>query len=283
MNSQSHKLLPFPCGKGPGVRSIQPQWLVANALCLAALLLTFLCSAPRPACAADLTIAAASDLTYALKDLAAQYEKQTGDSVRISYGSSGNFFSQIKNGAPFDLFFSADVVYPRQLEAAGLTEPGTLYEYARGTLVLWVPNASKLDLNRGIEVLKDQSIKKIAIANPEHAPYGAAAVAAMRHARIYDELKSKLVMGENIAQTAQFVSTGNADVGMLALSLALAPPMKSAGRYIEVPASDYPPIIQAAVIVNSSPNKPAAKRFMAFIKQPSTAELLARYGFTASR
>jgi molybdate transport system substrate-binding protein len=235
---------------------------------------------PREAGAAELKVAAASDLTFAFKDVAARFQNQTGDSIRLTYGSSGNFFAQIQNGAPFDLFFSADVDYPRKLENAGLIEPGTIYEYARGRLVMWAPNWSKLDLGRGLATLLDPGIRKIAIANPQHAPYGSAAVAAMRDAGVYDEVKGKLVLGENVSQTAQFVQSGNADVGILALSLALAPAMKDSGRYVEIPATDYPPLIQAAVILKSSRNKEAAKQFLKFLKQPGTVALMERYGFS---
>jgi molybdate transport system substrate-binding protein len=235
---------------------------------------------PALGSAAELKIAAAADLTFAFKDVAAQFQQQTGNSVKLTYGSSGNFYQQIQNGAPFDLFFSADIGYPQKLEAAGLTEPGTIYEYASGKLVIWVPNASRLDLSRGLATLLDPRIRKIAIANPQHAPYGAAAVAAMRHDNLFDKTKDKLVMGENISQTAQFVQSGNADVGILALSLAVAPAMKNSGRYVEIPSADYPPIIQAAVIVKSSRNKELANQFMKFIKQPATVALMARYGFT---
>src|SRR5271169_2606762 len=141
---------------------------------------------PSQAGAGEIKVAAASDLTFAFKIVVARFEKQTGNRVRLTYGSSGNFFSQIRNGAPFDLFFSADVSFPEKLEAAGLTEPGSIYEYAKGEIVIWVPNSSKLDLSKGLEVLLDPGIRKIAIANPLHAPYGAAAVAAMKHAGIYD-------------------------------------------------------------------------------------------------
>ena len=245
------------------------------------LLATFVCSwSPASAGAGEIKIAAASDLTFAFKDVAAQFEKQTGSKLKLTYGSSGNFFSQIQNGAPFDLFFSADVGYPQKLDAAGLTEPGTIYEYASGKLVMWVPNASKLDLSRGLATLLDPGIEKIAIANPQHAPYGVAAVAAMRHAAVYDKVKSKLVLGENISQTAQFVQSGNADVGLLALSLALAPAMKDSGRYVEIPASDYPPLIQAAVILKSSHNKELAKQFLKFLKEPGTIALMEQYGFS---
>jgi molybdate transport system substrate-binding protein len=212
--------------------------------------------------------------------VAARFEKQTGDREELAFGSSGNFFAQIKNGAPFDLFFSADVGYPQKLEAAGLAEPGTIYEYASGKLVIWVPNASKLDLSRGLAVLLDPGIRKIAIANPQHAPYGVAAVAAMRHAGIYDKVKDKLVLGENISQTAQFVQSGNADVGLLALSLAVAPAMKDSGRYVEIPADEYPPLIQAAVILKSSRNKELANQFLKFLKEPGTVALTEQYGFS---
>ena len=236
-----------------------------------------------PANAGELKVAAASDLTFAFKDVGARFEKQTGNSLKLTYGSSGNFFSQIQNGAPFDLFFSADVSYPQKLEAAGLTEPGTIYDYATGKLVIWVPNASKLDLSRGLSVLLDPGIRKIAVANPEHAPYGAAAVAALHHAGIYDQVKDKFVLGENISQTAQFVQSGNADVGLLALSLALAPAMKTSGHYVEVPAADYPPLIQAGVIVKSSRNKELANQFLKFLKEPGTVALMEQYGFAVPR
>jgi len=235
---------------------------------------------PAQAAAAELKVAAAADLTFVFKDVAAQFEKQTGNQLKLTYGSSGNFFSQIQNGAPFDLFFSADISFPKKLEAAGLIEPGTIYDYARGEIVIWVPNDSKLDLSKGLAVLLDPSIRKIAVANPVHAPYGAAAVAALHHDKIYDQVKSKFVMGENIAQTAQFVQSGNADVGIVALSLALAPAMKTKGRYVVVPPDDYPPLIQAAVIIKSSTNKELARQFLKFIKQPDTVALMAQYGFT---
>src|SRR5882757_6343374 len=228
---------------------------------------------PALADAAAITVAAAADLTFAFKDVAARFEKQTGNEVKLSFGSSGNFFSQIQNGAPYDLFFSADIDYPKKLDAAGLTEPGTMYEYATGKLVIWAPTSSKLDLSHGLPVLLDSNIRKIAIANPQHAPYGRAAVAAMQHEGIYDKVKDRLVLGENISQAAQFVQSGNADVGIIALSLAIAPAMKERGSYVEVPAADYAAIIQAAVILKSSHNKEIAQQFMNFQKQPEIVAL----------
>jgi molybdate transport system substrate-binding protein len=225
----------------------------------------------------EMTIAAASDLTFALKDLAAKFHDRTGGKVKLAFGSSGNFFAQIENGAPYDMFFSADVSYAQKLEAAGLAEPGTLYEYAVGKIVLWVPRGSKLNLGAGLRGLNDPAIHKIAIANPEHAPYGRAAVAAMRHEGIYDRVKDKIVLGENISQTAQFVQSGNAEIGIIALSLALAPELP--GKYAEIPAADYSPIEQAAVILKSSQKKDLARKFLAFLKTPATTALMERYGF----
>jgi molybdate transport system substrate-binding protein len=247
---------------------------------LSAIVILLILLAPVRAAAEEITVAAASDLTFVFPEVSAKFETETGNSVKFSFGSSGNFLSQIQNGAPFDMFFSADIGYPKKLEAAGLVEPGTLYEYAVGKLVLWVPSASTLDLKRGLAVLTDPSVHKIAIANPEHAPYGRAAVAAMKHEGVYDQVSGKLVMGENISQTAQFVQSGNADLGLLALSLAVAPNLKEKGRYELVPTSDYPPIEQAAVIIKSSKKKETAQQFLTFIKTPAIVSLMRDYGFT---
>ncbi|MGO9649960.1 MAG: molybdate ABC transporter substrate-binding protein [Terriglobales bacterium] len=231
-------------------------------------------------CAAqEVTVAAAADLQFAMQDVAARFEKETGKTVKLIYGSSGNFFQQIQNGAPFDLFFSANLDYPKRLEAAGLTEPGTYYQYAKGKIVIWVPKESKLDLSSGIRVLLDPSVKKIAVANPQHAPYGQAAVAAMQKENVYEKVKDKFVLGENISQTASFVASGAADVGIVALSLALSPNLKDKGRYAEIPGDEYPPIEQACVILASSKNKDAARRFLAFVKTAAMADVLRSYGF----
>jgi molybdate transport system substrate-binding protein len=230
--------------------------------------------------AQEITVAAASDLQFALADVAARYEKTTANHVKLSFGSSGNFFTQIQNGAPFDLFFSADTEYAKKLEATGLIVPGTLYEYAVGKLVLWVPKDSALDLDRGLQILVDPRIKKISIANPEHAPYGRAAVAAMKSAGVYDRVSDKLVKGENISQAATFVASGNAEVGLIALSLAVAPALKDKGRFVEVPAADYPAIEQAAVVLKSSPNQAVARQFLDYLERPEIVEVLRSYGFS---
>ena len=229
--------------------------------------------------AQEITVAAAADLQFAMQDVAARFQKETGKTVNPIYGSSGNFFQQIQNGAPFDIFFSANLDYPKQLDAAGLIEPGSFYQYARGKIVIWVRNESKLDLSSGMKALLDPSVKKIAVANPQHAPYGQAAVAAMQNQNIYDKVKDKFVLGENISQTASFVVSGSADVGIVALSLALSPNMKDKGRYAEVPADEYPPIEQACVILKTSKNKDAAGQFLSFIKTPAIGDVLRSYGF----
>jgi molybdate transport system substrate-binding protein len=230
--------------------------------------------------AEEITVAAAADLQSAMQDIAAHFQKQTGTSVKVIYGSSGNFLQQIQNGAPFDMFFSANLDYPKKLEAAGLTEPGTFYQYAVGKIVVWVRSDSKLDISSGVRSLGDPAIKKIAIANPLHAPYGQAAVAAMKKENVYDKVADKFVMGENISQTASFAISGAADVGIIALSLALSPNMKDKGRYVEIPADDYPPIEQACVVLKSSQHKDAAKAFLTFIKTKHIQELLRSYGFS---
>ncbi len=233
--------------------------------------------------AQEITVAAAADLQFAMQDVAARFQKETGKTVKLTYGSSGNFFQQIQNGAPIDMFFSANLDYAKKLESAGLTVPGSYYEYAKGKIVIWVRNDSKLGLSSGMQVLLDPSVKKIAVANPEHAPYGQAAVAAMQNDKIYERLKDKFVLGENISQTASFVVAGAADVGIVALSLALSPNMKDKGRYVEIPAVEYPPIEQACVILLSSKNKETARQFLSFVKTAAIGEVLRSYGFDVAK
>ena len=227
----------------------------------------------------EVRIAAAADLKFAMDDLSEKFDKQTGTKIKVTYGSSGNFYSQMQNGAPFDLFFSADIDYPRKLDAAGLAEPGTLFEYAVGRIVIWMPAASKIDLTKqGWNALLDPTVEKIAIANPEHAPYGRAAVAALQKAGIYDSAKAKLVFGENISQAAQFVQSGNAQAGIVALSLAVSPPMREGKRW-DIPADLHPPIEQGAILLKSAKNKQAAQLFLEFVKSAAGRATLAKYGF----
>lgn len=233
-----------------------------------------------PVQAEEVAVAAASDLNFAIKELIAEYEKQSGDHVKLSLGSSGNFYAQLQQGAPFDLYFSADIGYPKKLEEAGLTVLGSLYRYAIGRVVLWAPKTSSLEVTKGLTVLRDPSIRKIAIANPKHAPYGRAAVAAMEHEHIYADVKDRLVLGENISQAAQFIESGACDVGIIALSLAMAPAMKSAGSYWQIPADHHPPLEQGAVILKQSKNQETARQFLAFMQGARGQEIMTRYGFT---
>ena len=237
----------------------------------------------RPVDAGELTIAAASDLSFAMKELVAEYEQMTGSHVKVTSGSSGNFYAQIQNGAPFDLYFSADIGYPQKLEDAGLTVPGSLYRYAVGRIVLWTGTASHLDVSKGFDVLREPGIKKIAIANPKHAPYGRAAVAAMESFKVYDSVKDKLILGENISQAAQFIESGACDIGIIALSLAVAPALKDKGLYWEIPAGAHPPIEQGAVIVKSSKQQESAGLFLEFVKGSQGQGIMKRYGFTLPR
>jgi molybdate transport system substrate-binding protein len=228
----------------------------------------------------EVTVAAASDLNYVFKDLIGTFEKQTGHKVRLTLGSSGNFYAQITNGAPFDVYFSADVAYPKKLEEAGLTVPGSLFPYAVGRLVVWVPSTSPLvGLTRAEEVVAHPSVARIAIANPKHAPYGRAAVAALQSFQLYDKVKDKLVLGENVSQAAQFVQTGNADVGVIALSLALAPTVSRLGMFWEVPQASHPPLEQGAVLLNRAKDSEAAQAFVAFIKGAEARAVMKRFGF----
>lgn len=230
--------------------------------------------------AEEITVAAAADLNYALKDLAARYEQKTGDKVSLSFGASGNFFSQIQSGAPYDIFFSADVDYPKKLAAAGLVDSASLRTYAVGHLVLWVPNNSRLDPQKlKMDLLLEPSVTRISIANPQHAPYGRAAMAAIEHYGLKDKVAGKLVLGENISQAAQFVQSGNAQAGLIALSLALSPTMKDAGRYWELPPAAYPEMLQSVAILSSSKHKQAAQAFIDYISSAEGSAVLEQYGF----
>ena len=230
--------------------------------------------------APELTVAAA-DLTTALKEIGDGYEKKTGVKVKLSFGGSGALTQQMQNGAPFDLFFSADMDYPCHLIATGNADSASLYQYAVGKLVLWVPADSRLDVeHQGMNVLLDPSVKKIAIANPQHAPYGRAAVAALKHAGVYDPVADRLVLGENVSQAAQFVESGNAQAGFIALAHALASEMLGKGKYWEIPADAYPPLVQRVVVLSHSRQKKEAAGFLEYVETKESVDLLRKYGFT---
>jgi molybdate transport system substrate-binding protein len=244
------------------------------------LLALLFCLLPVAANAQTLRVAAAADLQFVLPELATQYEKESGFKLEISYGSSGNFSAQIQNGAPFDIFFSADLSYPDALVKSGFAEPAGVYKYGVGRIVLWVPADSPIDpVKLGWNSLLQDSVQKIAIANPEHAPYGRAGRAALEKAGLFERVKSKLVFGENISQTAQFVQSGNAQIGIVALSLALSPAMIGGKRW-EIPLDSYPPLVQAVVVLKNSPHKIAADKFTAFLRTETARATLVRFGFS---
>ena len=233
---------------------------------------------PKP-----LTIAAASDLQTVLPEIAREFERTAAARVTVSYGSSGTFFAQIQNGAPYDIYFSADIDYPRRLVASGHADASSLYQYATGRLVLWTRKDSGIDIRGGLRSLSGARVTRIAIANPKYAPYGRAAEAALRYEKIYDAVQGKLVLGENISQTAQLVDSGNASVGIIALSLAVGPALRARGTYTEIPAAAHPPIDQAVVIISASTRKPLAREFLAYLKRPDISGYLHTFGFAAGR
>ena len=228
-----------------------------------------------------LAIAAAADLQSALVDVKDAFAKTNpGLEVAVTYGSSGNFYTQLLNKAPFDLFLSADLDYPKKLVAAGLADGATEFRYSRGRLVLWVLKGSPIPVEQlGMQALLHPAARKVAIANPRHAPYGRAAEAALTKSGLLEAVQPRLVFGENIGQTAQFVQTGVADIGILALSLAKAPVMASHGRFWEVPQGAHPPLDQGGVILNHARNRAEALAFCAFLRSPTGVEILRRYGF----
>jgi molybdate transport system substrate-binding protein len=230
----------------------------------------------------EINVAAAADLSSALQEIAANYQKRTGVVVKLSFGASGALTQQIQNGAPFDVFFSADMDYPRQLIAGGQAESSTLYRYAVGQLVIWVPMDSPLDVeHKGMDVLLDPSVKKISMANPQHAPYGRAAAAALKHYGLYERVSDRLVLGENVAQAAQFVESGNAQVGFVALAHATAPAMQGKGKYWVVPAEAHPPLDQGVIVIPHSTHQKDAEAFLGFVKTEEAAGILRRYGFSS--
>ena len=224
-------------------------------------------------------IAAASDLQFAFPDLVAAFAKQKPEiTLKPSFGSSGSFYAQLTNHGPYDVFLSADVNYPHKLVAEGFGEANTEFVYALGRIVLWVRNESKIPLT-GFADLLDANVKKIALANPRNAPYGRLAEDALRKQKIYDQLKDKIVLGENIAQTAQFVESGSADIGILAHSLAKSERMRSKGRSWTIPADAHPRMEQGGVILKWADDMDAAQAFRAFMISDEGKAVLRQAGF----
>jgi len=228
----------------------------------------------------SLAIAAAADLQFALADVKAAFARANpGIEVAITYGASGNFYTQLMNKAPFDLFLSADLGFPQKLVEAGVADGATTFQYSRGHLVLWAPKDSPIPVEQlGLKALLHPAARKVAIANPRHAPYGRAAEAALVKLGLLEAVKPRLVLGENIGQTAQFVQSGAADIGILALSLAKAPALAS-GRMWEVPQDAHPPLDQGGVVLNHARDRAAALAFRDFMRSPEGVAILRRYGF----
>lgn len=247
-----------------------------QALCLLAAVFMLLCSFHGSSIAADrkLTVAGASDLSFAFKEIAREFEKETGYKVVLSLGSTGMLARQIEQGAPFDVFFSANRKFVEDLEKGGFILPGTVELYAEGRIVIATRRDTGLKITR-LEDLKKNNITRIAIANPEHAPYGIAAMEALKSAHLWEELKPKLVYGENIRQALQFVESGNAGAGIIALSVA----QTTGIEYAEVPSKLHKPISQAAGVVSSSKEKEAAHSFIKFVNGPKGALIMKKYGF----
>ncbi len=234
---------------------------------------------PQPAKAGtEVLVAAAADLRFAMDSLVVIFSRNNPDiAVKVTYGSSGNFFEQIKNGAPFDLYFSADVDYPRQLKEQNKTL-GAVHVYGTGQLVLWSKTIDPA--KQRMNTLLDPGVTKIAVANPAHAPYGKRAEEALHYYNLYDKVRDKLVMGENIAQTAQYAQTGVAEVGIIALSLALSPTMQGAGgKYWLIPAAAHQPLLQGFALLPHAQGNTGAEKFAALCESPAAKVTLRRFGF----
>jgi molybdate transport system substrate-binding protein len=236
----------------------------------------------------SIRIAAAADLEPVLPPILEQFQKETGIHAEATYQASAALTTQIQNGAPFDVFLSADLGYPQKLITAGLAQglgdgnSGTPITYARGTLVLWERKDTHL-LASSMDTLRRPEVQRIAIANPDRAPYGRAAVDALKKSGLYDAVKSKLVTAENISQAAQFVDTGNADVGFISLTSASTPRLKADGHYIPVRAELYVPIEQGAVLITRAPHRVEAKKFLVYLMSTPVQQGMREYGLTPSR
>lgn len=225
-------------------------------------------------------IAAAADLQFALAETAEAFKTESGDEIKLVVGSSGNFVQQIRRGAPFQLYFSADEAYVDQLSKEGLTrDAGELY--AVGRIVLFVPQNSPLKADASFADLKaattDGRLQKFAVANPEHAPYGKRAEEALRDTGLWDAIEKKLVLGENVAQAAHFVTSGAAQGGIIAYSLALSPKVSELGSFAVIPEDWHQPLRQRMVLLKGAGD--AAERFYAFVKQPKARAIMRKYGF----
>ena len=242
------------------------------------IVLTFLLVMPLAAFASEITVAGAANVQFTLDDLKAEFTKETGIGVKTIIGSSGKLTAQIENGAPFDVFLSADMKYPTKVYKDGYSSNAPKV-YADGVLVLWT--MKDLDLSKGINVLNDTGVGKIAIANPELAPYGREAVNALKFYKLYEPLQKELVLGESISQANQFISTGAADIGFTAASVVLALNMKTQGKWAELDPKSYEPIAQGVIVLRygDQNHSKEAHEFYDFIFSNAAKEIFKKYGY----
>lgn len=243
-----------------------------------ALIITGLLTCTAPSHAETVNVAVAANFTAPMKAIAAKFQQDTGHHARLAFGSSGKFFAQISHGAPFQVFLSADSQKPAKLEAEGLALAGSRFTYALGSLVLWSADPRQVDPEA--RVLKSGDFKHLAIANPRLAPYGVAAEETMQKLGVWSSLQSRLVRGENIAQTYQFVASGNAELGFVALSQVMEDGQIRRGSAWRVPAKMHSPIRQDAVILSKGRDNPAARALMAYLKSPAAARIITAYGYS---
>ena len=229
-----------------------------------------------PALAEQAMVAVAANFVPPFREVALEFEKATGHTVQVASGASGNFFTQIKNGAPFDVFFSADAERPKLLEDDGLAVKGSRFTYAIGRLVLW---SADPNLVKGADTLRSEKFKHLAIANPKAAPYGVAAMQTLQKLGVWESVPSRLVLGESLGQTIGFIESGNAELGFLALSQVLDPKMKGKGGRWDVPINLHEPIMQDVVLLTKGKNNPAANALMEFMGGPQAKAIIERYGY----
>ncbi|MCS6305769.1 MAG: molybdate ABC transporter substrate-binding protein [Nitrospira sp.] len=243
---------------------------------LAWCLVLIACTAVTPVFAEQMLVAVAANFIPPFREIALEFEKSTGHQLKVVGGSSGNFYTQIKNGAPFDVFFSADNERPKKLEDEGLGVKDTRFTYATGRLVLWSANA---DLIKGEETVRSKNFKRLAMANPKTAPYGVAAMQALQKLELWESVQPHIVMGESIGQTMGFIESGNAQLGFVALSQIMDPKIKGKGSRWDVPTNLHEPIQQDVILLTKGKDNAGAKALLEFIAGPQSKTIIERYGY----
>jgi molybdate transport system substrate-binding protein len=266
-----------PIAHTPFVKSLKPTALRVSSSLLLILGIVLFASCSRPSSQSQkvITVAAASDLTAAFEELGRSFEQQSGTKVVFSFGSTGMLTQQIINGAPMDVFAAANVSFIEQLERQNLILPDTKAVYARGRITLWTRKEAAFKPSTIADLTRTE-VKRVAIANPDHAPYGLAAKQALESVGIWEEVKPKIVYAENIRQTLQFAATGNVDVAIVALSLTL----NSDGQWVLIPEESHRPLDQALAVIKSTKNEAEARQFASYVTSDAGRAILSKYGFT---